>query len=263
MGTPVRLSAFGVVAALLLSTTARAERPFPFTWTSATQPMGTSAPQLWLTLRSGRTTPFDLLEARGWVALAAARNVDVHLGLEADVVLRRREQKELDGRVSAQVRYRLLEPNDILGLAILARAGVGVASTQLEARLVLDRVVGDVLLAANSAFERTIFWDRRDAIETRLDHSLALRLTVTSDVTAGLELRARQAFRSADYQGTAFYVGPTLSVSTQAFWLSVGAMAQVASHKAAGDRGDGQPIIFRDDERFVIRVVVAAPTKTK
>ncbi|MDX2012371.1 MAG: hypothetical protein SFW67_19400 [Myxococcaceae bacterium] len=258
----MRLGAF-IVAVLSVPTLAHAERPFPFTWTSATEAKGAASPQLWLTIRSGRQTPYDALEARGWVGLGVARNVDVHLGLDADVALRRREEKQLDGRLSTQVRYRLLEPNDVVGLALLARAGVGVAATQLEARLILDRVLGDVLLAANSAFERTIFWDRRDAIETRLEHSFALRLAVTTDVTAGLELRARQAWRSAEYQGTGFYVGPTLSVRTKVAWVSIGAVAQVASHKAEGDRGNGEPIIFRDDERFVIRLVVGAPTPTK
>jgi hypothetical protein len=262
MGAPVRFLA-ALAAVGLWATTARAERPFPFTWTSSTEAKGTASPQLWLTLRSGRPTPFDLLEARGWVGLGIARNVDLHLGLDADLLLRRREDKQLDGRLSAQARYRFFEPTEVLGLALLARAGVGVAATQLEARLIIDRVFGDVLLAANSAFERTIFWDRRDAIETRLEHSVALRLSVTTDVSAGLELRARQAWRSTEYQGTAFLVGPTLSIRTKVAWFSVGASAQVASHKAAGDRGDGQPIIFRDDERFVIRLVVAAPTATR
>ncbi len=262
MTAPVRVLAF-IVAVLSVPTVAHAERPFPFTWTSSTETKGTASPQLWLTIRSGRQTPFELLEARAWVGLGVARNVDVHLGLDTDVLLRRREDKQLDGRLSAQARYRLLEPTDVVGLALIARAGVGVAATQLEARLVLDRVLGDVLLAANSAFERTIFWDRRDDIETRLEHSFALRLAVTSDVSAGLELRARQAWRSADYQGTGVYVGPTLSVRTKVAWVSIGAVAQVASHKAEGDRGNGQPIIFRDDERFVLRLVVGAPTETK
>jgi hypothetical protein len=250
-------------AVLLLSAGARAERPFPFTWTSGTEAKGAASPQLWLTLRSGRPTPFDQLEVRGWVGLGVARNVDVHLGVDTDVTLRRREEKQLDGRLSALARFRLLEADQLVGLALLARVAVGVASTQLEGRLVLDRVFGDVLLAVNSAFERTIFWDRRDAIETRLEHAFALRLAVSAEVTAGLELRARQALRASEYQGTAVYVGPTLSVRVAGVWLSLGAVAQVASHKADGDRGNGQPIIFRDDERFGLRLVVAAPTMTR
>lgn len=245
----------------LLATSAAADRPFPWTWTSGTQARGTTDAQLWLGARSGRPTPYDLLEVRGWVSAGVNRRVDVHFGLEAEALLQRRERKDLDGRLSALARFRLFEPDDVLGVALLARAGFGIASAVLEARLVFDRQLGDVLLALNSSFERTTYHDRRDAIDTRLEHSLAARLAITEEVSAGVEVRARQGLRAGAYQGTAFYAGPTLTVSTKWLWLSVGVVAQVASDKAEGDRGDGQRIIFRDDERFGVRVVVAAPTQ--
>lgn len=243
----------------LCSLPARADRAFPWTWTSATLTKGSTDAQLWLSMRAGRRTPFDLLEVRGWVSAGVLSRVDVHFGLEADFLLLRREQKDLDGRLSALVRYRFLDP-DVLGIALLARGGVGVASAVLEGRLVLDRTFGDVLIAANSSYERTVFWDRRDAVDTRLEQDLAIRLQVSPEVSAGFEARARTALKSGQYQGTAFYVGPTLSVSTKFVWLSVGAVAQIASDKAEGDRGDGLPVIYRDDERFHLRLVVAAPT---
>ena len=254
----VRTWFFLVVA--LLSSTAFAERVFPFTWTSATQKKSTTDAELWLTMRTGRPTPFDQLEVRGWVSAGVARNVDVHFGLETDFLLRRREQKELDGRISALARYRFFEPDEVLGVALLGRAGFGVASAVLEGRLVLDRKLGDVLVAANSSYERTVFWDRRDGIDTRLEQDLGVRLQVTPDVTAGFEVRARTALKAGEYQGTAVYFGPSLSISTKAVWFSIGAVAQIMSDKAEGDKGNGQPIIFRDDERFGLRVVVGAPT---
>ena len=110
----MRVRTFLVVA--LLSSTAFAERVFPFTWTSATQTKATTDAELWLTMRTGRLTPFDQLEVRGWVSAGVARNVDVHFGLETDFLLRRREQKELDGRISALARYRFFEPDEVLGV---------------------------------------------------------------------------------------------------------------------------------------------------
>lgn len=252
---PVRTWLLGV----LLASTAWADRPFPWTWTSSTQAKGTTDAQLWASVRTGRLTPFDAFELRGWVSAGLLRQVDLHFGVETDVVLRRREDKTFDGRLSALARYRFLDP-DVLGLALLVRAAVGLEAGVLETRLVIDRVFGTVLLAANGAFERTVFYDRRDAIDTRFEGNLALRLQVTPDVSAGFEGRARTALKTGEYQGTAFYVGPTLAVSTKWVWLSVGAVAQIASDKAEGDRFNGQPVIFRDDERFGVRLVVAAPT---
>ncbi|MDP3233189.1 MAG: hypothetical protein Q8S33_06265 [Myxococcales bacterium] len=250
----------GSVVSVLAATSAMAERAFPFTWTSTTQPNGTTDAQLWVSVRSGRLTPYDLLEVRGWASAGVSKRVDVHFGLETEVQMLRREQRSFDGRISALARYRLFDPDDVLGVAVLARAGFGVASAVLEGRLVLDRKLGDVWLALNSSYERTVFWDRREAIDTRLEHSFGARLLVTPDVSAGFEVRGRQAFLSGVYQGSALYVGPSLSISTKWVWLSLGAFAQVGSDKVEADRGNGQTIIFRDDERFSLRLIVGAPT---
>lgn len=244
---------------VLVASAAWAERPFPWTWTSSTLARGTTEVQVWTTVRTGRPTPYDLLELRGWVNAGLLRQVDLHFGLETDVLLLRREDKAFEGRLSALARYRFLDP-DVLGVALLVRAAVGLEAGVLESRLVLDRSFGSVLVAANGAFERTVFYDRRDAIDTRFEASLALRLRVSPEVSVGFEGRSRTGLKAGEYQGTAISVGPTLSVSTKWVWLSLGAVAQVAADKAEGDRFNGQPIIFRDDERFGVRLVVAAPT---
>lgn len=253
---PVRL---WLLLALLPCSALAGERAFPWTWGSATQMAGTTDAQVWLGLRSGRPTPFERLELRGWASLGVNSRVDLHVGVELDGTLLRGEGKSIDGRASALVRYRLFEPNEVLGVALLARAGFGVSGAVLEARLVLDRVIGDVLLALNSSFERTVYWDARAAIDTRFEHSVGLRLAITKDVAAGLEVRARQALLAGEYQGTAFSAGPTLSISTSWAWFSLGLVAQVASDKAEGDRFNGERIIFRDDERFGVRLIVGAP----
>lgn len=250
----------GVVVLVSLATTARADRPFPYTWTSTTQANQTTDAELWVSARSGRPTQFDRLEVRGWASAGVSKRVDVHFGVEADGTFGRRDQKSFDGRASALARYRLFDADDVLGVALLGRAGFGIDGAVLEARLVLDRKLGDVLLALNSSYERTIFWDRREAIDTRLEHSFAARFLVTPDVAAGFEVRGRQAFLSGAYQGSALYVGPTLSISTKWVWFSLGAVAQVGSDKVEGDRGNGEHLIFRDDERFSLRLVVGAPT---
>ncbi len=248
-----------LAVALVLSTTTWADRPFPWTWASSTQPTHTNDVELWISSRHARLTPFDSLELRGFVSLAPVKRVDVHLGLETELAVRRFEDKTLDGRVSAIARYRFFDATEVLGFALMARAAFGAQSAVMEGRVVLDRVLGDVLLALNSSFERTVFWDRRDAIETRLEHSFGTRLAVTPDVSAGFELRARQALKSGEYQGTAFHFGPTLTISTKLAWFSLGVVVQVASHKAEGDKGNGERLIFRDDERFGLRLVVGTP----
>ena len=48
--------------------------------------------------------------------------------------------------------------------------------------------------------------------------------------------------------------------STKAVCSSIGPVAQTMLDKAAGDKGICQPIIFRDDERFGLRVVVGEVT---
>jgi hypothetical protein len=64
----------------------------------------------------------------------------------------------------------------------------------------------------------------------------------------------RSAYREALFQGLALYVGPTLTVAGQGFWVALGASAQVAADKAAADKGNGEHAELRDNERFFLRL---------
>ena len=58
-----------------------------------------------------------------------------------------------------------------------------------------------------------------------------------------------------EYQGTAIYVGPAMTFTNPAFWVTVGGYAQVAADKANADRALAEPNELRDNERFVLRLV--------
>jgi len=63
-----------------------------------------------------------------------------------------------------------------------------------------------------------------------------------------------------EYQGTALYVGPALTLTNPAFWVTIGGYAQVAADKANADRSLVEPNELRDNERFVLRLVFGANT---
>lgn len=240
------------LAALLLSTAAlAAERDFPLTWTTSTLAANQNFLEAWLTPRVGREdgdyvkSEVRLMWSRGVLA-----STDTQLSADLDF-----EEGAVTPHLSSLWRYAPLKSTGRVGFGTIARLSLGFDAADLELRFVVDKKLGDVLLALNAAVVRTQFWSGRAGIDTRLDESLAARYALGERASFGLELRVKSAFLGGDYQGTALYVGPSLSFSASRFWVSLGLTSQVAADKAPADRGNGEPATLRDDERFVGRVV--------
>ncbi len=88
-----------------------------------------------------------------------------------------------------------------------------------------------------------------------MQESLGLSYRVGPSVSAGIEAMARSAYKSFKYDGTAFYLGPTVTLRVSRSWVSLGLTAQVAADRSPGDRGLDEPLELRDNERFLGRVV--------
>jgi hypothetical protein len=145
-------------------------------------------------------------------------------------------------------------------VAGLARVSLGLDQVEFEGRLIADLRLGRVVLALNAAASRSLFWNDRAGVDTRLEENLGLKYAVSPGVAAGLELRAKSAWQERIYQGTALYVGPAMTFTHPKFWITLGAFAQVAADRANADRELPEPAELRDNERFVLRLIFGADT---
>jgi len=237
-----------------------AERDFPSTWTSRTLAPGSHEVEGWLTGRIARAT-----DDQAWTELRAALSVGLLTGLELqaslDVTVASTERTaSSEPRVAGLLRWAPFTAEGVLGLGGFARASLGVDVLEVEARVLADKQLGKLLLAVNAAASRRFFWSGRAGVDTHLEETAALRYALGTVASFGLELRLQSGFTGADYQGTGIYVGPTFSVRGPGFWVALEALAQVAADKAPADRGNGQPLELRDNERFGLRLVVGAGT---
>jgi len=147
-----------------------------------------------------------------------------------------------------------------VGVGFFSSLGLGFDGVAFEGRLVLDKQLGPVLLAVNAAAIRSVALGTRTAPEWLTEGALAVRYQLANRVALGLEGLARTAMDQGTNQGTGFYVGPTFTWVGQRAWVSVTMTAQVAADKATPDKGNGEPLTLRDQERFAGRLVVGFST---
>ncbi len=245
----------GVLGVLCCSSPLAAPRDFSLTWTSQTLAPGHRDVEVWLTPRIARVDPQQVLsDFRVGLSAGLLPSLETQLTMDLSFDSLARPAS-IDGRLTSLWRFTPFKATDALGFGGFARVSLGVDVLDLEARVILDKAVGRVLFALNGSVTRSLFWSGRDGVDTRLEESLAARFAVTPNATFGLEAYAKSSFTKGAYQGTGLSVGPALSFQFSRVWLTVGLVAQVGADKAAGDRGNGEPLTLRDNERFVGRVV--------
>ena len=87
-----------------------------------------------------------------------------------------------------------------------------------------------------------------------------MRYELANRFAVGVEGLGLATFRDSAYQGTGFYVGPSLTWVGRRAWVSVAWTAQVAADQAPADQGTDEPLVLRDQERFSGRVVIGFST---
>jgi hypothetical protein len=238
-----------------------AARDLPFTWSTQTLAPGGKALEAWLTPRIARADPQQLFtDLRALYTTGLLPSLDTQLSLDVSIASNQ-SSSSADARVSSLWRWAPFKSDGPVGFGVLGRASLGVDAAELELRALIDKRLGRVLLAANGSVSRELFWSGRTGIDTRLEESAGARFAINETASFGLELRARSSFLLGAYQGTGFYVGPTLAFHFSRLWFSLGLEAQVGADKAPADRGNGEPLELRDNERVVGRLVVGRPVK--
>lgn len=238
-----------------------APRDFPFAWTNRTAKAGENGGEVWFTPRIERTTDFVQWDARlAWVH-GVTDSLESQLSLDLDVIHTNAGDR-LDPRASSLWRWAAWRGVEApIQIGGQGRFSIAPDMLELEARFVFDVELGKVLFAFNAAGTRSIFWNGRTGIDTRLEENVALRYQFASFASIGLEGRGRSAWAANDYQGTAIYLGPSLTFTAKDFWVSLGGLAQIAAVKNEADKALTEPLTLRDNERFVLRLSFGGVTR--
>jgi hypothetical protein len=115
-----------------------------------------------------------------------------------------------------------------VGLALYGEVTVAPTETKLEAKLLLDREQGPVLLAYNlvGEFEREGI-GTTPAVALVLENKLAAATRLGEHGSLGLELVHESAFKEGAMEETEFLAGPALAWSSPSAWMAATVLPQL------------------------------------
>jgi len=265
-----------VCAALLsVSVASRAsasERHFGFGYESTVLSPGLAELEPWTTVRAGRADYFSRLEARVGFKFGLVRNLQAALfwnisSTAEDVqvpgaALKSRLSTTDFQSLSAQLKYKLTDATaDALGSALLLEAQAGPLLVGAEARVILDKQLGNLLLALNlvaTGYEQLELTSR---FVGSFGATAGAGYFLTPNVVASLELRnenslSKERAESMRSLSSVLYAGPSVSYASTRFWLTLAVQPQVIAFKGATD---GYHLDLTQNEYVQARLLLGFP----
>jgi hypothetical protein len=212
---------------LLLALPAHAnERRFTYTYDTLTLPMEAREIEPWTTIRPMR----GMLEMEQRVELEFAVTPRLmsafYLNWSAGM-----HATSFDG-ISSEWKWNLLSRQVApVGLALYAEGSVGPQESELEAKVLLDKEMGPVLLAYNLVGEAELEAEMEgDGVEMEPEYVLENDLGVSLKVgpaAVGVEVRNHTEFPEGEFEHSAFFVGPTVAYASTGWWSALTVLPQV------------------------------------
>lgn len=226
-----------LLAPLFFLTNANAnERHFTYTYDAEVLPLEARELELWTTFLPMESGMLDMkqraeLEFAVTPKLMSAFYLNWSAGMHGS---------SFDG-VSSEWKVNLLSRTvKPIGLALYGEVGVGPEEVELEAKVLLDKEIGPLLLAYNLVGEVEIESEMSGAeveseVEYVMEHDLGASWRFSPHFSAGVEIRNHTEFPEGEFEHAAFFVGPTLAYSSTSWWAAISVLPQVyAIHDEAG-----------------------------
>jgi hypothetical protein len=242
--SPLRTAAAFTAAAMaitLAGVASASERRFTYTYESSVLNVGDRELEPWVTWRHGRERYYERADLRLEFEIGIARRLQTALYLNFKAVTQE-EAGELHGEfefagVSSEWKYQLLDPvADPLGLALYLEATGAPDELEFEFKTIVDKRLGDVLLALNAIVEYELAFGV-DQTEKEIEAAVTVGAAyfVTDAFTAGVELREVNVFpdSGAEWENAVLYGGPALSYATRSWWATLTVLPQLVAFKGA------------------------------
>ncbi len=233
--TPTLPAALLALVALAIAGRAEAnDRRLTYTYQTSVLAPGAVELEVWNTLRAGRAEFYRRLDGRAELELGLAEWVQGALYLNWSA-----RAGETQGHLVSDTEFQglsfewkasLLDPvADPVGLGLYLEPGLGPTETQIEAKVLVDKQAGRLLLALNLSGE--IEWARKEGEARRegtLEIDLGASYRLVERLFLGLEARSQTGFLpGGGLERTVLHLGPTLSYSTEGVWLTFTLLPQI------------------------------------
>jgi hypothetical protein len=256
------------ILALLIGTAAANDRHFSYTYETGVLAPGAREIEVSTTLRAGREEHFSALDHRLEFEVGVAENLMTAFYLNMGNTTAANEIGGLTsefewGGFSNEWKWKLMDPvANAVGLALYGEITYSTTGFELEPKILLDKRLGNLLLAANlvAEFEYTSGVDETVLEEIAPDVVLGATYEFHKGAYAGVELRNHNAFINNSESGefehefSSLYAGPVVSYATETWWVTFTVLPQLpALSKAEG----GSILVLDDGERFNARLLLS------
>lgn len=227
------------------------ERHFAFTYETAVLAEGDAEFEPWTTLRVGRERYYSRIDNRLEFELGLFPNLQTALYWNLS-----RTTEDLEDPISGELirvsttslnsiasewKYSFSNPvADALGSAIYLEGTYGPALAEVEGKLLLDKQLGDVILALNLVAEKEWEIVRPETIDRLVfEGDLGVGYFFTPSFVGGVEVVSETFVESDEVTSSALYAGPTLAYADSHYFLTVSVTPQVFAPKSqSGDPTD-------------------------
>lgn len=249
------------LAALAPAPVSANERSFTYTYESATLPEGAHELELWTTARLGREGgAFRRYDQRLEVEAGLTDRLLGSVYINAESVHAKDEatgaestESGLTG-ASLELKYKHLDAAaDAVGLASYLELSAGPDEAEIEVKLIVDKQLDALILAANLVFEEEI---EDFGGENELEHVFELDLGAAYElgehVSLGAEVRGTGVIAEGELEGVALYAGPALSLRAKGAWATLTVAPQVG---AFGGELSGFERDLEHNEKLQVRLL--------
>lgn len=243
------------VLALVGADASASERRFTYTYESTVLAPGERELEPWSTWRAGRDGYYSAFDERLEFEVGLTERLQTAFYVNFGAVTAgaaRATSTSFDG-VSSEWKLKLSDPvADAVGSALYLELAAGPSSAAVEAKLILDRRVGHLLVALNLSAERA--WDLGVSpaeAETELEAVAGVSWAVTSALAVGIEVREVNELAGSEVESAVLSGGPAVSWNGSTWWATLTVLPQwLALEGATHGRLD-----LADHERAATRLV--------
>jgi hypothetical protein len=230
-----------VFAALLLPATVQAsDRLFTYTYETPVIQAGQVELEPWLTATVGKDHYYFRLDHRMELEWGIARGVQTALYLNfrvqaEDVAGAMVKETKFRG-FSSEWKFSVLDPvADPLGLGLYLEFGVQPHEVEFEAKVLVDKVIGPLVLAFNAVGEAEVKPQAGGAapeVEGKLIFLLGAGVMIGQHFAIGAEVREMNVFEHGELEHAWLHAGPAVHVRGERVWGTLTVLPQLLDLKS-------------------------------
>jgi len=256
-------SKFFVLATCVMWATAwdvdASERRFTYTYESLVLNPGDIELEPWTTYRAGRSSYYRRFDERLEIEAGLTENLQTAFyinfsGITADDGTDYRSTFDFKG-ISSEWKYKLSDPvADGLGSAFYVEATGQTDELELEAKLIVDKRLDNILFAANLVGEYEWEFSKNETEKVLIfELDLALAYLLNDTWSLGLEIRQVNDFTEggSKFAHATLFAGPSLSYTSKSFWAAFTLLPQIRAFKGKTDNN----LVLDGHERLESRLI--------